>query len=328
MKRAYDHHGPTIEHYMIKLKTPKRDDKPKPEGKAQADSQASSHVDSRKQARSDIAAGTLDAIKHGSYLQHDLTTSIASSKKATKYYAPDSSLSTWATAQSSHAYASTRVSLLEVSTLEGARLLAADDPTSSAARTIGILNFASAKKPGGGFINGAQAQEESIARSSTLYPTLMTSTAQQFYTLHNRDAKDGYYSHAMIYSPGVVIIRDDGGGWTDPLTVDVLTSPAVNAGVVLKKHPGSEVTVEEAMRERMGRILFLFEEQGVPDLVLGSFGTGVFRNDVGMVARIWAELLLSPGARYKDSFDNVLFAVLGRDTFKTFQDVFSDCGIS
>lgn len=34
-----------------------------------------------------------------------------------------------------------------------------------------VLNFASAKNPGGGFINGAMAQEESLAASSCLYQT-------------------------------------------------------------------------------------------------------------------------------------------------------------
>ncbi|HET8682864.1 MAG TPA: TIGR02452 family protein, partial [Micromonosporaceae bacterium] len=43
----------------------------------------------------------------------------------------------------------------------------------SAARRLGedvaCLVFASARNPGGGFLNGAQAQEESIARASALY---------------------------------------------------------------------------------------------------------------------------------------------------------------
>ncbi len=34
------------------------------------------------------------------------------------------------------------------------------------------LNFASAKNPGGGFLKGSGAQEESLARSSGLYPCI------------------------------------------------------------------------------------------------------------------------------------------------------------
>src|SRR4051812_40037332 len=37
---------------------------------------------------------------------------------------------------------------------------------------VAMLNFASAKSPGGGFLGGSQAQEESLARASALYPCL------------------------------------------------------------------------------------------------------------------------------------------------------------
>jgi uncharacterized protein (TIGR02452 family) len=40
------------------------------------------------------------------------------------------------------------------------------------AERIGALNFASAKNPGGGFLNGSEAREESLARSSALYASL------------------------------------------------------------------------------------------------------------------------------------------------------------
>lgn len=291
----------------------------------------------RRHPLRDIAAGTLDAIKHGSYLQHDLSAGVQACTQNTKYYAPHSLLSTWETAARPYTTHTTAVSLLEVSTLDGARFLASShSPSLTAPPTkIGVLNFASAKNPGGGFINGAQAQEESIARSSTLYPSLMTPTAQQFYALHRRAPREGFYSHAMIYSPGVVLFRDDRGGWTDPLAVDVLTSPAVNAGVVRRymREAGhtpdeTEAAIAAAMRERIARVLFLFELQGVRDLVLGSFGTGVFRNDVETVAGIWGELLLTPGARFSGSFENAVFAVLGNATFEKFQEVFGRYGVS
>ncbi|KAI0071173.1 hypothetical protein K474DRAFT_664332 [Panus rudis PR-1116 ss-1] len=295
--------------------------------------------DPRRAALRQIAESTLETIKSGTYLKHDLATAVSASKQNTRYYAPDSLLSTWASSQPDTDSASkAKVSVLEISTLDGARLLANTTIPSrdtNLKNKIGILNFASAKKPGGGFLSGAQAQEESIARSSTLYPTLMTRIAQSFYTLHNKDPKGGFYSHAMIYSPDVLIIRDDQGGWVEPLKVDVLTSAAVNAGLVRKPRsnklsfapvssgPLQESKIESTMKERMGRILYLFESQGVKHIVLGSFGTGVFQNDVDTVAEIWAELLLKDNARFAKSFENVVFAILGRQTFETFQQVFA-----
>ncbi|GBE87627.1 hypothetical protein SCP_1103040 [Sparassis crispa] len=296
--------------------------------------------DKRRRRLKEIAESTLEAIEQGSFslnnVTHDLNSRIVRAKKNTRYYAPDSLLSRWSSLSPPwrSPQTPTKVSLLETSTLEGARWLSAthsgNRPASDASAKIAILNFASAKKPGGGFKSGAQAQEESIARSSTLYPTLMTRTGQEFYTLHHRDQKGGYYSHAMIYSPGVTVFRDDGGGWVEPLDVDVLTSAAVNAGVA--RHtlhgrvagPAVEGKIEKAMRERMARILYLFESNRATSIVLGSFGTGVFRNNVAVVANIWADLLLSDGARFKDSFDHVAFAILGKPTFEEFQKVFED----
>ncbi|KAG6382026.1 hypothetical protein JVT61DRAFT_659 [Boletus reticuloceps] len=78
------------------------------------------------------------------------------------------------------------------------------------------------------------------------------------------------------------------------------------------------------MKERMGRILFLMEQQGAKNLVLGSFGTGVFRNSVKMVAGIWADLLTGKDARYRSSFDRVVFAILGTSTFTTFKKTYEN----
>ncbi|EPQ55221.1 hypothetical protein GLOTRDRAFT_76540 [Gloeophyllum trabeum ATCC 11539] len=292
------------------------------------------HSDRRTRLRK-LAEETLDAVSAGSYTSDDgrtysLLRRTQFSTQNTRYYPPDSAvLSAWSTAPRlvPPGTLSTDISFLEVSTLDGARLLFTQRGRSSDGR-IGVLNFASAKKPGGGFLTGAQAQEESLARSSNLYPTLLTEPAQRFYTLHNKDGKGGYYSHAMVFSPGVALVRDDAGAWLPPVEVDVVTSAAVNAGVARNTLWGrtagqaEETKIARAMKERMGRILFLFEQQGVAELVLGSFGTGVFKNDVATVARIWAELLCAPGARFKNIFDRVLFAIIGHTTFEEFRDAF------
>jgi len=229
------------------------------------------------------------------------------------------------------------ITVVECSTLVGARELKervqsltdseSSDASASIVKKVGVLSFGSAKNPGGGFIKGAQAQEESIARSSTLYPSLMTNTAENFYRSHRKDPKEGYYSHAMIYFPRVLLIRDDNGEWQSPIEIDVVTSAGVNAGVV-RRYLRERISEDEsgiyvAMKERMARILFLFERQGVRNVVLGSFGTGVFRNSVELVAGIWAELLTAEDARFKRSFDHVVFAILGHSTFETFKKTFA-----
>jgi uncharacterized protein (TIGR02452 family) len=72
---------------------------------------------------------------------------------------------------------------------------------------VGVLNFASAKNPGGGFRKGANAQEESLVRSSSLYLSLSQDRLfTEFYGYHRR-TKDGIYSHRIIYSPRVTIFK-------------------------------------------------------------------------------------------------------------------------
>ena len=76
------------------------------------------------------------------------------------------------------------------------------------------------------------------------------------------------------------------------------------------------------MRERMARILALFENRGDRWLVLGSYGTGVFRNPVETVASIWADLLLRSDSRFNGVFERVDFAVIGKDTYERFLSSF------
>lgn len=68
------------------------------------------------------------------------------------------------------------------------------------------LNFASAKNPGGGFINGAEAQEESLARTSGLYESLLQ--GWDYYKIH-REMESCFYTDTMIYSPKVPVFRKD-----------------------------------------------------------------------------------------------------------------------
>jgi uncharacterized protein (TIGR02452 family) len=179
----------------------------------------------------------------------------------------------------------------------------------SAARRLGAdaacLVFASAKSPGGGFLNGAQAQEESIARSSALYPCQRA--AGEFYDFHRRQ-DDLRYSDRVIYSPGVPVFRaDDGALLDEPYTVPFLTAAAPNLGAILASQPTAAAGVPGVLAARAERILAVATAHGHRKLVLGAWGCGVFKNDPDVVAAVFAAQL----ARFRGCFDHVVFAVLG-----------------
>ena len=210
------------------------------------------------------------------------------------------------------------VDFQQITTLQGAYKLRCHDHIVQA---IGVLNFANATTPGGGFKNGATAQEESIARSSDLYLSLEKNLGS-FYKEHSED--DPYYSDAVIYCPNITIFRDDNGAKVNPYRVDILTCAAVNARKVIEKEGNYDhikKNVSSKMFTRMARILYRFRHKGIRHLVLGSFGTGVFGNDVEECAKSWGTLLSSPA--FKTAFEKVLFAIPDDNTFRMFEPAFN-----
>ena len=216
-------------------------------------------------------------------------------------------------------HAETRFELENETTLEGAHALA----LRGNAGRIGVLNFASAKNPGGGFLGGSQAQEESLARSSALYGSL-TRFHSEYYEAH-RNQKDAFYSDRMIYSPDCPVFRDDAGAFLDAsYQVDFLTSPAPNAGAIQKNRPLMVAEIPGTLQARMDKVLALFASKGCATLVLGAWGCGVFRNCPEMVAASFAEFL-KPGGPYHGRFELVRFSVLDRAEGQPIYGAFEEC---
>lgn len=170
------------------------------------------------------------------------------------------------------------------------------------------LNFASARNPGGGVLTGASAQEESIARASGLYPCLLE--ASEYYE-HNRALPSGFYSDYLIYSPRVPVIKDEKGALLDqPVPISIITSPAVNAGVVKLRMPKRIPEIESAMRRRIAMVLAVAAQHQHTNLVLGAWGCGVFQNDPKQIARLFKEILTED---FTGQFERVVFAVYTRN---------------
>ena len=169
------------------------------------------------------------------------------------------------------------------------------------------LNFASAKNPGGGFLNGSMAQEEALAYSSGLYNTQIR---HMVYYESNRATKSMMYTDHAIYSPNVPFFRDENLNLIEaPVTCSILTLPAVNMRQVKEK--GENTTkAKQVMKNRMSLALAVFAHENNNIIILGAYGCGVFGNDPNDIARYWKELLV--GEKYGRFFRQVIFTVLDK----------------
>lgn len=184
-----------------------------------------------------------------------------------------------------------------------------------------ILNFASAKNPGGGFLGGASAQEESLARSSSLYAS-QTKDWEMYH--YNRGETTFLYSDYMIYSPETLFWFDDGGNtFAQPLVVDVITSPAPNKGAMLQHDRQYEIAqIEKVFKSRIEKVLALAVVNGVETIILGAWGCGVFRNEPADVANYFKEIIQN---QFKNCFKEIIYAIYDssekKANFKIFEDI-------
>ncbi|GAA3018996.1 TIGR02452 family protein [Streptomyces fulvorobeus] len=209
----------------------------------------------------------------------------------------------------------TAFEVTEESSLQAARRL-----TSEAAAKVAVLTYASARNPGGGYLNGAQAQEEALCRGSALHATLLR--APEFYA-HHRAERSTFYTDRVIHSPGVPVFRDDRGRLLDtPYTVGFLTSPAPNAGVIRDRVPQEAHRLPTVLAGRAERVLEVAAVRGYRRLVLGAWGCGVFRNDPTQVAGAF-HALLTGGGRFAGHFEQIVFAILDRSPASTTRAAFA-----
>lgn len=247
-----------------------------------------------------LAAQNEEIADRGGYrttagVEVEIAATLAAARAGTVSYTPDDAVNTTARGP----FRATPEVTGEGS-IEAARRL-----VDSGGTAVAVLNFASARNPGGGYLRGARAQEEDVCRSALLYRTLLE--APDYYAAH-RASTDLRYSHRVIFSPDVPVIRDRHNELlAAPFPVSFLTSPAPNAGQ-LALRAGAPVPVREVLIERADRVLAIAARHGVRDLVLGAWGCGVFANDPAEVAEAFDLALRRHGA----GFDRVVFAVWDR----------------
>ena len=176
-------------------------------------------------------------------------------------------------------------------------------------RKVAILNFASFKNPGGMFLEGSPAQEESLCHQSILYP-ILEGFKEEYYEKHKKILNRALYITDILYTPDVMffdqIVTMDKKDKiqrklnTKIMRADVITCAAPNVGTYLKFCNGhtddvdaktGRNVIEQQLFTRIRSILMVAKSHNVEDLILGAYGCGVFRCDPDMVSKIFFRLL-------------------------------------
>ncbi|KAK1502328.1 hypothetical protein CTAM01_05141 [Colletotrichum tamarilloi] len=192
---------------------------------------------------------------------------------------------------------------------------------------VAILNMASPLTPGGGFVNGAGSQEESLCMRTTLLPSL----------------KDEYYrlpELGAIYTPDVLVFRDEDADdvlekrdrwFVDCISAAMLRNPEIERD----EDTGFSHYVQEKDRqlilEKMKIVLRICQLKGIKKIVLGAWGCGAYGNPVAEVAKAWKKALLprNDGKGKKkgnkgtwSGIEGVVFAIKDTGMADAFQEAF------
>ena len=254
--------------------------------------------------RQEIALNTLEILEQGSYTnkkgeQVSIKEQQTFAEENTTVYSPETSDKLLKHELSPLFTKPAEINVNSKTTLDAVR-----DIISHGHTDVVCLNFASAKNPGGGFLGGSQAQEESIARATGLYPCLLK--ALPYYET-NRRFKSCFYTDYMIYSPAVPILKDENGSVLEtPVQTGIITAPAVNAGVVRKREPEKLDDIGPVMKRRISKVLRIALLHEHTSIVLGAWGCGVFGNDPDEVAQYFNDVI---EAEYMYSFRQITFAI-------------------
>lgn len=186
---------------------------------------------------------------------------------------------------------------------------------------IAALNFASYTNPGGGFLNGAMAQEEAICAQSDLYPVI--SSQKNFYDWNKRHLNQKMYLNRALYSPDIL--------WSTSTVpqgksaVITCAAPNKSAGRRLVEDKEAQMKFESnansAMLSRMNFVKQIAEEQKVNVLILGAWGAGVFGFTADEVAKMWRRVFAQTS-----SIEIVIYAIIpdkrSNQAVRAFKDVF------
>lgn len=157
-----------------------------------------------------------------------------------------------------------------------------------------VMNLASRTHYGGGYQNGALAQEEELFRKTD-------------YSLHSGKELYPIQKDSFICTPYVTVVKDENYNrlpLKDLFMVDMIAISAINKPKLVNNHLSKE---DYEYTQMLIRNTFEFAvHHGYKHLVLGALGCGVFKNPPTDIANIYKQII----KEYNGWFETISFAVL------------------
>ncbi|KGO78523.1 protein of unknown function DUF2263 [Penicillium italicum] len=180
-----------------------------------------------------------------------------------------------------------------------------DTGSTSDRMPVCVLNFANAYRPGGGWLNGARAQEEQLCYRSTLIDTLQT----RFYPMGDLEG---------LYSPNVIVFRKSVENEYSFMSAEdeLHLNPTVSViSMAARSQPkltaDGSTYVDSAQRylmiAKMQLILRTAAHNNHRRLVLGALGCGAFSHPTEEVADCWYKVLMKK--EFKGWFERINFVI-------------------
>lgn len=172
-----------------------------------------------------------------------------------------------------------------------------------------ILNFASYCSPGGGFMNGAKAQEEALCYVSNLY-NILSRHVEDYYTPNSSTKNRGILTNRALYTTNISFFRDN-----MVRMADVLTCAAPKKQLCLRYHNFTEAENSQALQSRVLFMRRIIDTQLCDTVILGAWGCGVFKQDPIEVASLFKQY-------FSTAFVNrIIYAIPGGVNYKIFKQV-------
>lgn len=183
-----------------------------------------------------------------------------------------------------------------------------------------ILNMASRRIPGGGVLNGAGAQEETLFRRTNLFRSLYQFTdvfvKDKWFYKYMKPTRTGeryplHRDYGGIYTPNALVFREDekhGYKLMDkPERMSFISVAGINRPE-LKDATHLADSMINGTKNKIRTILRIGLRHGHDSLVLGALGCGAFCNPPSHIAKLFHEVFEE--AEFKNKYLLVCFAIL------------------